>query len=116
MAGNPAEDGIMHRTAILTAFAFFACAGCNTISGLGKDVQAVGKVMSKTADNAGRAKASAAACVSDSRVPPRTCPPASKTQLAASKSKARPVTVRASAPAKTPPATPAPTPVKAKAG
>ncbi len=62
----------MHRVAIPVTLAIFACTACNTISGVGKDVGLVGKVMTKTANDASRTKG---ACVPDnSRVPPRTCP------------------------------------------
>jgi len=37
------------RRAIM-ALALLACAGCNTISGLGKDLQAVGSVLTDTAE------------------------------------------------------------------
>lgn len=36
----------------LIAVALLACAGCNTISGLGKDLQTVGGVMTETAEEA----------------------------------------------------------------
>ena len=68
----------MHRT-ILIVSAFLACAGCNTISGVGKDMSAIGGALSKTADNAARGKAKTtktAACLPDSRVPSRPCPAA----------------------------------------
>jgi predicted small secreted protein len=66
----------MHR-AFLVVFAFAACAGCNTISGVGKDMSAIGGALSKTADDAARGKArttKTAACLPDSRVPSRPCP------------------------------------------
>ena len=66
----------MHR-ALLVASAFMACAGCNTISGVGKDMSAIGGALSKTADDAASGKAKTtktAACLPDGRVPSRPCP------------------------------------------
>lgn len=57
----------MHRAAVFVAFAFLACAGCNTISGVGKDLSAVGGVVTRTADKAARpsrAKPAAPPCLS----------------------------------------------------
>jgi predicted small secreted protein len=79
----------MHR-ALIIATAFLACTGCNTISGVGKDMQAVGGALTKTADGARTGKARApktVACLPDSRVPSRPCPAA----------KPRPKTVYAAA-------------------
>jgi len=39
------------RLLILSAFALVALAGCNTISGIGKDVKKVGEVVSDTAED-----------------------------------------------------------------
>ena len=36
----------------LMALALVVCAGCNTVSGLGKDLQTVGGVMTETAEEA----------------------------------------------------------------
>jgi predicted small secreted protein len=78
----------MHR-ALIVASAFLVCAGCNTISGVGKDMQAVGGALSKTADGARTGKTRTArtvACLPDSRVPSRPCPaakPKTKTVYAA---------------------------------
>jgi predicted small secreted protein len=78
----------MHR-ALIVASAFLACAGCNTISGVGKDMQAVGGALSKTADGARTGKTRTTrivACLPDSRVPSRPCPaakPKTKTVYAA---------------------------------
>ncbi len=41
----------MHRL-IIAAALLAACAGCNTIAGIGKDLQTVGGVMTGTADGA----------------------------------------------------------------
>src|SRR6185295_3384774 len=69
------EEYSMTRIAIVAAAAL-AFGGCNTVAGVGKDMSAVGHVMTKTANDAGRAKPIRAACVQDSRVPTRTCPTA----------------------------------------
>jgi predicted small secreted protein len=82
----------MHR-ALLVASAFMACAGCNTISGVGKDMQAVGGALSKTADDAASGKAKTtktAACLPDSRVPSRPCPAVKTTPKTAYAAAAKP--------------------------
>lgn len=113
----------MIRIAIVAAAAL-ALAGCNTVAGVGKDMSAVGHVMTKTANDAARAKPIRAACVQDSRVPPRTCPTAparsstqtktaaaTKTTQTAQASGAKPVSATS-----TPPATPVKSSTKAKSG
>jgi predicted small secreted protein len=41
----------MHRV-LVAALCLIACAGCNTISGIGKDLQAIGDALTNAADDA----------------------------------------------------------------
>jgi len=51
---NPEDDNMLVKFAgLLTMVGFaFACAGCNTIEGVGKDVKATGQAIENTADKA----------------------------------------------------------------
>ena len=44
----------MRRLIVATAAAALLAAGCNTVSGVGRDVQAVGKAVTHTANDAKR--------------------------------------------------------------
>jgi predicted small secreted protein len=74
----------MHRTAVFVAFAFLACAGCNTISGVGKDLSAVGGVVTRTADKAARSSRAKPA------IPPCLSRPCSTAKPTSIKTAARP--------------------------
>jgi predicted small secreted protein len=101
----------MHRLAIPVTIAILACAGCNTVSGVGKDVQLVGKVVTKTANEATRARG---ACTPDnSRAPPRTCPAGTaNVRYVSSKPAAKPAPLKAST--GTSGAQPSPAPIAAQ--
>ena len=90
----------MHRLAIPVTIAILACSGCNTVSGVGKDVQLVGKVVTKTANDATRTRG---ACTPDnSRVPPRTCPAGTaKVRYVSTKPAAKPAPLKTSTSAST---------------
>src|SRR5262249_43355215 len=76
------------KTIAIAAVAALLLAGCNTVAGVGKDMSAVGHAVTKTANDASRGNPSrSAACVQDSRVPPRTCPPARTSYAAKSSGK-----------------------------
>jgi predicted small secreted protein len=65
----------MHRLMIATAL-FAASAGCNTISGFGKDLQAIGGVVAGTAQGAEKAASPATpSCTPDAQGrAPAGCP------------------------------------------
>ncbi len=44
----------MRKIIVIAALAAFGVAGCNTVSGLGRDVQAVGAAVTGTAEDAKR--------------------------------------------------------------
>jgi len=63
--------------AIVAALGFFGCAGCNTVSGIGADLQAAGKSLSANAEDTAHVEAPTQGipgCTPDySRAPPVTC-------------------------------------------
>lgn len=63
--------------AIIVALGFLCCAGCNTVSGIGADLQAVGKSLSANAEDTAHVEAPTQGipgCTPDySRAPPVTC-------------------------------------------
>ena len=63
--------------AIIVALGFLGCAACNTVSGIGDDLQAVGKTLSANAKDTAHVEApkqSIPGCTPDySRAPPVTC-------------------------------------------
>lgn len=63
--------------AIIIALGFLGCAACNTVSGIGDDLQAVGKTLSANAKDTAHVEApkqSIPGCTPDySRAPPVTC-------------------------------------------